>query len=133
MQSERAVTALLSLIMWNYDSKLLKQQLLDNFWWYFITGGSGWNTMFSFLLLPFGDTNNGYLFVSWHLIFVWWNSYRDPVQLFWNFLLTTHDQDRTSVLILRISLVSFISLSFPFYYQYNFDGSWPLVHIILVL
>ena len=52
----------------------------------------------------------------------------------WIFLLTTHDKYQTRVLIMQITLGSYIFLSFtfPFYYQNPFDGSRPLLHIILV-
>ena len=49
----RAVPALLSKI-----DKLLKQQLLDDSWWNFITGALGWKSILSSILaLPIGTTN----------------------------------------------------------------------------
>ena len=44
------VASLSLLKLWNSDNKLLKQQLLDNFLWYFCTGDSGWNTIFPLFL-----------------------------------------------------------------------------------
>ena len=59
----REVTDLLSLIQWKSDSKLLKQQLLDVFWQYFITGAAGWNCTFLVIYtLPIGTPNIWILF-----------------------------------------------------------------------
>ena len=43
MQFTTEVTTLSSPIKWKADAKLLKQQLLYDFWWHFITGAAGWN------------------------------------------------------------------------------------------
>ena len=50
IQFSRAFISLLSPILWNDDAKLLKQKLLDDFWWYFGTGATRWNTMFLLFL-----------------------------------------------------------------------------------
>ena len=42
----REGTYILSPIQWKAYAKLLKQQLLYVFWWYFITGAAGWNCTF---------------------------------------------------------------------------------------
>ena len=131
----RAVTALFSPILWKADAKLLKQQLVDNFWWYFSTGDSGWNTIFCYFCITIWDYKKLTFF---HLltpnICLIKFFYRNPVHVSWIFFLTTHDQYQTIVLILRIDLGSYISLSFTFHFYYHnpFDGSWSLMHIILV-
>ena len=111
----REITALLSLIQWKSDSKLLKQQLLDVFWWYSTTGAAGWNCTFLVIFaLPIGTPNIWYVFVSSSLNLVWYSFYINLVHVSWNFLLTTHDQDLTNILILLIVLGSYISWSFIF-------------------
>ena len=116
------------------DAKWFKQQLLDDFWWYFSTGAAGWNTTFSVVFaLPIGTEDNWYVFVSSPPVFVWyffWNL----VHMSWNFVLTTNDQDQISVLIFRIFLGSYIywSFTFIFYYRNNFGGSSTLMHITFV-
>ena len=47
----RARTALLSPIQWNYDAKLLKKQLLDEFWWYLITDADRCNCTLLFFCI----------------------------------------------------------------------------------
>ena len=70
--STRAVTTWLSQILWKYDAKLLKQQLLDDFWWYFITSADYWNCIFSVIFtLTIGNPNIGYVFVSSPLNYFW--------------------------------------------------------------
>ena len=55
---KRALKDLLSPIQWKYDAKILKQQLLDVFWWYFTTGAAGWNYIFFVIFaLPIGTPN----------------------------------------------------------------------------
>ena len=72
MQFARAVAALSLTILWKDDSKLLKQQLLDDFWWYFSTGAAGWNCISSAVFaVPIGTENNWYAFVWPPLVFVW--------------------------------------------------------------
>ena len=71
MQFARSVTDLFLTILWKADSKLLKQQLLDDSGWYFSTNDFGWNPMFSVIFsLPIGTTYNWYVFISWPLIFL---------------------------------------------------------------
>ena len=61
----RARTDLLSLIQLKSDTKLLKQQLLYVFWWYFITGAARWNcTFLAIFALPIGTPNIWNIFVS---------------------------------------------------------------------
>ena len=61
----KASTALLSLIQWKSDAKLLKQQLLYVFWWYFITGAARRNCTFLVIFpLPIGTPNIWNIFVS---------------------------------------------------------------------
>ena len=68
----RASTALFSLIQWKYDDKLLKQQLLDVFWWYFITGAARCNCTFLVIFaLPIGTPNIWNIFLSSTLNLVW--------------------------------------------------------------
>ena len=65
MLFKRASTTLLSLIQWKADAKLLKKQLLDVFWWYFITGAARWNCAFLVIFaLPIGTPNIWNIFVS---------------------------------------------------------------------
>ena len=62
---KRSITSIFSLIQWKDDAKLLKQQLLDVFWWHFITGASGWNcTFLAIFALPIGTPNIWNIFVS---------------------------------------------------------------------
>ena len=68
-----AETALLSSIQWKADSKLLKQQLLDEFWWYCISGASGWNCTFWVIFeLPIGTPNVWFFFVLSPLNLAWY-------------------------------------------------------------
>ena len=54
----RKLTALMSHIKWKADAKLLKQQLFDDFWWYFISGASVRNCTFLVIFLfPIGTPN----------------------------------------------------------------------------
>ena len=122
----RVGISLQSPILWRADAKLIKQQLLYCFWWYFSTGYSGWNLILNVIFaLRIGTTNNGYIFVSWLLILVWYFFNRNTVHMSWIFLLTTHDQDRTNFLILLIVLGSYIywSCLFIFYHLTPFGGS----------
>ena len=122
----RAGTALLLPIQWKSDSKLLKQQLLDVFWWYFITGYTGWNCTFLVILeLPIVTPNIWYVFVSSPLNLFWYSFCRNLVHVSWKTFLTTHYQDQTNVLVLIILLVSYISwcFIFPFYHLTPFGGS----------
>ena len=67
-------TYLLSLIQRKADAKLLKQQILYVFWWYFISGASGWN--FTFLIifaLPIFTPNIWNVFLSSPLNLVWYS------------------------------------------------------------
>ena len=112
----RVGTSLLSPIQWKAYAKLPKQQLLNILWWYFITGSAGWNCTFLLfshyqLVLQIFD-----MFLYHHPFFKKYSFYRNMVHMSWNFLLTTHDQDRTNVLILLIVLGIYISWSllFPF-------------------
>ena len=59
--------------------------------------------------------------------------YRTPVHMYLNFLLTAHDQDLTSFLILQTASGSYISWysHFIFYYTNTLEISWALVHITL--
>ena len=105
----RAETTLLFPIQWKADAKLLKQQLLDDFWWYFISGASGWNYTFLIIFaLPIGTPHIRYVFLLSTLNLVWYSFYRNLVNVSWIFLLTNHDQDRTKVLFLMIVLGSYI-------------------------
>ena len=119
MRLERAVTSLLSPILLKADAKLLKQQVLDESRWYSITEAAGWNTIFSVIFsLPIGTKNNWCVFVSWPLILFFDKViYRHTGHVSWNFLLITHDKDQTRVLIFRVSLGSYILLSFPFHFK----------------
>ena len=54
----RAATFLFSPIHWKSDAKLLKQQLLDLFWQYFISGASVQNLIFLFILALLIGTPN---------------------------------------------------------------------------
>ena len=70
----KAGTDLLSLVQWKAYDKILKQQLLDVFWWYFITGAAGWNYIFFVIFaLPIGTPNNWNVFVSSPLNLVWYS------------------------------------------------------------
>ena len=76
----REGAALLSLIKWNYDAKLIKQQLLDVFWWYFITVSAGWNCTFLVIFeLPISTPNIWNIFVSSPLHLVWYSSLKNMV------------------------------------------------------
>ena len=79
------VTYLLSLIQWKSGAKLLKQKLLDVFWWYFITGATGRNYTFLVIFaLPIGTPNIWYFFVSSPLNLVWYCFNRNLVHVSWN-------------------------------------------------
>ena len=105
----RSVIAGLSPILLNADAKLFKQQLVDGFWYYFITGAAGWNYIFSVVfVLPIDTENNWYVFLSSSLNSVWCFFNRNMVQVSLNFLLTDNDQDQNNVLILLLVLVSYI-------------------------
>ena len=96
--------------------KLIKQHLLDDFWWYFINGASGWNCIFCVIFtLPIGTPNIWYVFVLSPLSLAWYSFYRNMVNALWNFLLTTDDQDWTNILFMTTVLGSYNVLSYLFY------------------
>ena len=51
--------------------------------------------------LTIGTINIWYVSISWTSIFIWYLYYRNPVHTYKYFLLTTHEQDQTSALILH--------------------------------
>ena len=76
----------------------------------------GWNCTFLVIFeLPIGTPNIWYLFVLWPLILFWYSFYRNLIHVSWKFLLTTHNQDQTNVLILLIVLGIYISWFFSFF------------------
>ena len=108
-------TAIFSLIQWKAYAKTLKQQLLDVFWWYFISGVAGCKCTFLFIFaLPIGTSNILNISVSSPLNLFWYSPNRNLVHVSWNFLLTNNDQDQTIVSILLIVIGSYISYSFTF-------------------
>ena len=111
----RAGTALLSPIQLKDDANLIKQQLLDDFWWYFISGAAWWNCNFHVVsALLIGNPNIWYVFVSPPLNFCWYIFNSNLVYAYWNFLWTTHDQDQTIFLIVLIVLGCYIFQHFLF-------------------
>ena len=84
MKFTREHKPLLSLIQWKADDKLLKQHLLDFFWWYFITGAAGWNSSFLVIFaLPIGTPNIWNIFESSSLNLVRYSFYRNLVHMPW--------------------------------------------------
>ena len=126
MQLTKAVTALLSPIMWKADTKLIKQQLLGVFWWYFSTGDSGWNTTFFLhyqLVLQIID-----LF-SYHYPLLLFDNffYKNTVHVYRNFLLTTHDQYQTIVRVMGNIHKKIIMMHMGIQYLPQDNHPWCLV------
>ena len=118
-------SALLSLIQWKADVKLLKQKLLYEFWWYCISGTSGWNCTFFLFCITNWYSKYLIIFVLSPRNLVWYIFYRNLVHVSWKFLSTNHDQYRTNFLLFLIVLGSYIFLSyiFLFYHLTIFCGS----------
>ena len=74
MRFPSSATSLFSPIQWKADSKLLKKQLLDDFWWYCISSASGRNcNVLVILELPIGTPNILYFCVLSPLNLAWYN------------------------------------------------------------
>ena len=111
----RAVTTLYPRIKRKTDSKLNKQQLFHEFWWYFITGAAGWNCNLCYFCI----TNRYPRYLRYFCIITPKKFdkvfYNNLVHVSWNFLLATHHWIQTNVLISLFFLGSYISWFFLFF------------------